>query len=235
MFVWYAALGRLGVDVDLVRPGADLAGYRVVIAPTAHLMDVDEAEALDAFARAGGAVIVGVRSGDLQTDNAFTDQPLPGLLRGLIGARVLHWGALPDGERFSLASPLVTLGDGGAGLWVEALEPSPDVTVLATYRDGPWAGLAALTEQTHEHGRALYVGWYPSQAQVETILRRVLPMQGVPLDLELPAGLVLCRRGPYTILLNFTDRALTASVAGEPVQVAGRDVVIRRPPDKESE
>ncbi len=235
IFVWYAALRRLGVDVDLVPPGADLTGYRVVIAPTAHLMDAVEAEALNAFARAGGAVIVGVRSGAKQTDNAFTDQPLPGLLRGLIGARVVHWGALPDSERFSLASPLVALGDGGAGFWVEALEPTPgaDVTTLATYRDGPWAGLAALTEQTLEHGRALYVGWYPSQAQAETILRRVLPAQSLAFEAELPPGLVLCRRGPYTILLNFTDRVLATTVSGEPISVAGREVVVRRRPDKE--
>jgi beta-galactosidase GanA len=142
---------------------------------------------------------------------------------------------LPDGERFSLASPLVALGDGGAGFWVEALEPNPDVALLATYRDGPWAGLAALTEHVLERGRALYVGWYPSQAQAETILRRVLPMQGLPLERELPPGLVLCRRGPYTILLNFTDRALTASVAGEHVEIAGRDVVVLQLPDKEPE
>lgn len=100
------------------------------------------------------------------------------------------------------------------------------MTTLTTYRDGPWAGLAALTEQTVERGRALYVGWYPSQAQAEPILRRVLSAQDLAFEAELPPGLVLCRRGPYTILLNFTDRVLATTVSGEPISVAGREVIM---------
>ncbi|HRF46970.1 MAG TPA: beta-galactosidase [Anaerolineales bacterium] len=233
IFVWYAALKHLGVDVDLVPPGAALDAYAVVIAPTAHLADAAEAAGLEAFARAGGAVIVGVRSGAKTTENAFTAQPLPGVLGGLVGANVSQWGALPDGVTFELTGELPGLAEPGAGFWVEALEPLPvaDIRVLAAYAEGPWAGHSALTEHTLGQGRALYVGWYPRQAQAEAVLRRVLPMHNVPIETDLPPGLVLNRRGPYTMLLNFTDWPLSATVAGETFVVPGRDIVVRRMAD----
>lgn len=228
VFVWYAALQRLGVDVDLIPPGAELDGYRLVIAPTAHLIDAAEVTGLDAFAGTGGAVITGVRSGAKRPDNAFTDETLPGVLRALVGATVVHWGALPDAVRFGLTEETPGLSADGAGLWVEALEPLPGARALASYQDGPWAGMAAATEHQIGNGRALYVGWYPTLAQAEALLRRILTLQEVPFDESLPPGLVVSRRGPYTILLNFTDQPLTATVAGEHHIIAGRDVVVRR-------
>ncbi|HRE26858.1 MAG TPA: beta-galactosidase trimerization domain-containing protein, partial [Anaerolineales bacterium] len=112
-------------------------------------------------------------------------------------------------------------------------EPLPvaDIRVLAAYAEGPWAGHSALTEHTLGQGRALYVGWYPRQAQAEAVLRRVLPMHNVPIETDLPPGLVLNRRGPYTMLLNFTDWPLSATVAGETFVVPGRDIVVRRMAD----
>ncbi len=62
------------------------------------------------------------------------------------------------------------------------------------------------------------MGWFSSRG-----------CRQAPLDTEsLPPGLVVSRRGPYTILLNFTDQPLTATVAGEHHIIAGRDVVVRR-------
>ncbi len=230
IFVWYAALRRLGVAVDLVPPGAPIDGYRMVIAPTAHLIDAREAAGLEAFARAGGAVGVGVRSGAKNPDNSFTDRVLPGMLRDLIGAQVAHWGAVPDGVRFGLESPLAGLATSGAGFWVEALAPNPDAGVvsLATYTDGPWAGTIALSERPIDEGRALYVGWYPQQAQAEGILRHVLTSQGIAYREDLPPGLVAVERGPFTILLNFTDQELRTHGDGRDVAVAARDVVVLR-------
>src|ERR1700721_1057549 len=59
-FRWYEAVRRLGLDVDIVPPGADLAGYALVLVPT--LPHVDEAAAT-AFALATGRVLFGPRSG----------------------------------------------------------------------------------------------------------------------------------------------------------------------------
>jgi len=41
---------------------------------------------------------------------------------------------------------------------------------------------------------------------------------------DLPAGVVAARRGPYTLLLNFTDEPQTVRVAGAAVEVSPRDV-----------
>ena len=233
VFVWYAALQRLGVEADLVPPGADLDPYRLVIAPTAHLIDGAEADRLAAFVEAGGAVVFGVRSGAKRPDNAFTDEPLPGAVRELVGAIVTQWGALPDSVRFNLSEQTPGWSAGGAGLWVESLEPltGDDVRPLATYQDGPWAGMTAATDRRTGRGRVTYVGWYPTLGQAEALLARILPDLEVPFEDGLPAGLVVSHRGPYTILMNFTDQPLRTTVAGVVCEVAGRDVVVRHTSD----
>jgi hypothetical protein len=43
---------------------------------------------------------------------------------------------------------------------------------------------------------------------------------------DLPPGLLAARRGPYTILLNFTDGPLAAMVGEKVVEVNGRDVAV---------
>ena len=43
---------------------------------------------------------------------------------------------------------------------------------------------------------------------------------------DLPAGVLAARRGPYTLLLNFTDETRNVRVAGVAVEVGPRDVSV---------
>jgi beta-galactosidase len=224
LFVFYRALTRQGIPADIVSPDADLSRYKLIVAPSAFLADAALAERLAAAAHAGGTVLFGVRSGFKTPSNLVTDQPLPGALRGLVGATVTDWGSLPPGQGCELVADLPGLA-GQASTWVEALAPEPDTAALARYTDGPFAGDAALTARAVGRGRALYLGWYPTGAQAEAILGHLADGAGVlRLADDLPAGVVVARRGPYTLLLNFTDGPRMARVAGAAVEVGPRDL-----------
>ena len=79
-FRWYEAVRRLGLDVDILAAGADLAGYALVLVPT--LPHVGEA-ALAAFARAEGCVLFGPRSGSKTRHFSIPDNLPPGPLASL--------------------------------------------------------------------------------------------------------------------------------------------------------
>jgi len=49
---------------------------------------------------------------------------------------------------------------------------------------------------------------------------------GVPSIAKVPDGVIASRRGPYLILLNFTDKPLMATVQGLDVLVGPRDVEV---------
>jgi beta-galactosidase len=145
---------------------------------------------------------------------------------------VSDWHSLPPGASYDLASTIPGLA-GPATVWAESLIPAisdfpSGLQVLAHYSTGPFGTGAALTEHKVGAGRALYLGWYPSGAQAEALLAHVAALAGVLPLAALPDGLIASRRGPYVILLNFTEEPLRATVQGRDVVVGPRDVQVAR-------
>lgn len=233
LFVYYRALERLGLPADVISPDADLGSYKLVIVPTAFLATERLARSLTAFAHAGGTVVLGVRSGFKTSSNQVTDRPLPGLFRELVGVTVSDWGSLPPGVSYDLDATVPDLV-GPATVWAEALMPAlsdsqsrdADLQVLAHYTAGPFSSRAALVARQVGAGRALYLGWYPSDPQAEALLAYLASGAGIVPLAPVPEGLIACRRGSHLILLNFTDRPLTAAVQGQTLLVGPRDVQV---------
>jgi len=221
VYVYYLALQRLGMAVHLVPKTAVFTSYRLLIAPTAHLADAPLAQKLADYAQNGGTLLLGVRSGFKTPSNRVTDQPLPGALRKLAGATVTNWQVLPPGVGvdFQTAVPHLT---GPATYWIETLK-SETAVPLAAYADGSGA---ALTEHEVGNGRVLYLGFYPTAAQARALLVHLAGQLGLTWLPDLTPGLVATRRGPYTILLNFTDGPLEYKADGQTVPVAGRDIAV---------
>ncbi len=221
VFVFYAALRRLGVGVKLVSHHADLSAYKLVIAPSLHLADEAAASTLHDYVAGGGALLLGVRSGFKRPDNRVTDAPLPGALRALCGATVSTWRSLPVGVTMPFRGEIAGL-DGAAGYWLETLNVDTAVS-LAAYADGSGE---ALTTNVVGKGRCLTLGFYPKPEQAEALLRHLAGELGIAATLVLPPGLLACRRGQYAILLNFSDEPLTTVIANQTITVKGRDVAV---------
>lgn len=233
LFGYYRALQRLGLPADIVSVEADLSAYKVVIAPMAYLASPELVQKLTTYAEAGGTALVGMRSGFKTTSNLVTDQPLPGHFSALAGVRVSDWHSLPPGVSYDLCSSIPGLA-GPATVWAEALKPLSNNSlpgdsgfqVLAHYRSGPFVSSAALVERRVGNGSALYLGWYPNDLQAEALLSHLAAQAGIPSLAELPEGLVVSRRGPYLIFLNFSEEDLVTTVGGERISVGSREVKV---------
>ena len=234
LFVFYRALKHLGVTVDIISPEADLTAYQIVLAPTVFLGDEQLANRLARFASGGGTVLLGVRSGFKTHSNLVTDQPLPGVFGQITGITLSGWQALPPDIGFEIETDIPNL-NGPAAFWAEGLLPAHsaereaetggnDLKTLALYTSGPFASQAALTENPVGDGRAYYLGWYPNIEQAGAILAHLLDQAGIPKLADLPSGLIATSRGPYTVLLNFSEEQLTATIKGQPVRVGPRDI-----------
>ncbi len=238
-FVYYQVLQQLGIPVHMVPKTADFSPYKLLIAPTAHLVDETLAQKLTEYAQNGGTLLLGVRSGFKTPSNLVTDQPLPGLLRPLVGATVADWQSLPDGVSWELETAVPGLS-GPVGYWVEQLRAETAVargeySVNSTqYSVGSGASpisnlqspSAAITENVVGNGRVYYLGFYPTPAQATAWLRYLAGQQMISRLAELPPGLVAARRGAFVMLLNFTDTPLTAGLPQRSIMVQPRDVVV---------
>lgn len=222
LFVFYRALSRLGIAVHVTTADADLSPYRLAIAPSLHLVNEATAARLQAYVEQGGALLLGVRSGFKTPDNRVTDRPLPGALATLVGAHVVDWQTLPDDVTRPLR-PSSADAPTAAGYWVERLR-CLDAQPLLQYADDD--ATAALTERRSGAGRALYLGWYPTDDDALWLLRRLSDELGLARLDGLPAGVVGRRRGDRIVLLNFTDVAQAVPVGGQTVHLPPRDVAV---------
>ena len=209
----YGALRRQGVDVDLLPPTADLAEYPLVVAPSLYVVDENVAANLRAYVDGGGLLVLGPRSGFKDRTNAVPERPLPAWLDDVAGVEVSDIASYLDDRSVPL-EPGGTFHGWWEELTLKAARP------VYTYRDGDFAGSAAVAVNTFGAGRAVYVAgvatgdtladlydWLARDAGLETFV--------VPADVELvrlrnPDGAKLL------FLLNYAAEERIVPISGEP-------------------
>lgn len=156
-FEMYSALRRLGLDVDIVPPDADLRGYRLVVAPSLPILDETTLEAL---AASGAVVLFGPRTGSRTRDGHIPANLPPGPLQAHMPVRVARVESLRPG-----AGPEVDIGVRtlSGSLWREVLET--DLSPLATFVDGG----PAWVSQNGWH----YLATWPEPAMLDLVMGRV--------------------------------------------------------------
>ncbi len=242
LFTYYRALQRAGVPVDLAPPTRDLSRYKLVIAPTLHLVDEAIADNLSRYIEQGGRLMFSVRSGFKTMSNRVVDTALPGLLVDLVGATVEEWYSLPPGVTYPLEMDRLSEQPFAIRIWAEALKPV-NAEVLARFIGGPLDGRPAATLNRFGPGEVIYLGAWADDALADALLDWLLPRAGVEPVATVPAGVKVMRRGgdgrEFVFLLNFGGAAATArlsrtgytdALTGEPcglsVEVPARGVVI---------
>ncbi len=210
LFVYYRACKHLGLNVDIVSPEADLSGYNMLIAPSAHLGSTQLADRLTDYASRGGTLMLGIRSGFKTSTNVVTDRPLPGDLKNLAGVTISAWHALPPEVGYPFESTIPEL-QGQAGCWAESLSPLEGTEMLAQYTSGPFQSLAALTRHSLEAGDVYYLGIYPSVEQAQALLAHLAADAGLATLPSLSKSLLVQRRGEQMLVFNFSEQLQTAS------------------------
>jgi beta-galactosidase len=197
----HAALGRLGVGVDLVPPGAALDGYRLVLAPGLYAVSDADAANLTGFP---GALVVFPFSGVVDERLRVRLGGYPGAFRDRLGITVDRFEPLPADERVVLSTGAVAAG------WRETVRPS-GARVVATYPDGG----AAITRNAD----SWYVSTRLDPADLTDLLAGVLDAAGVPRPVPVPApGVEVLHRGDWTFLLNHgTGQVAVPAHGREPV------------------
>ena len=187
VFEVYCGLRRLGLDVDIVDPAADLTGYQMVVAPALPIVD----EALAARLMSLTApVLLGPRTASKTVDFQIPPGLPPEALRSMLPMRVTRVESLRGDV--DLAVRVVADGSVVHGkAWREFID-SPLVP-LARFDDGGGAWF--------RHGHFDYLATWPQDALLQRILADMAERAGivcVPLD----EGVRLRRRGGLTFAFN---------------------------------
>jgi beta-galactosidase len=210
----HAALWRLGVMSELARPGGDLSAYRLILAPATYVMSAASAQSLRDFVRDGGQLVASYLSGVVDDRHHVWLGGYPGALREVLGIRTEEFYPLADGTQV-----LLSTGDRGSA-WSELLR-STGAEVLASYAEGPLAGLPAVTRNAFGAGAAWYVSTRLDDAAHARLIAQAASAAGVrPAVTGLPAGVEAVRRhggagGSWMFVLNHTSEPAVLQATGQ--------------------
>ncbi len=182
IFVFYSALRRLGIDVDILPVDAPLDGYAMIVAPSLPVVDPDLVARLAALRV---PVLFGPRSGSRTRDGQIPEGLPPGLLRDVIPITIPRVESLREG--------LVQRGDGfEIGRWFEHVETA--LTPEEVLNDGRGV--------VYVGGTLRYLSAWPDTALLARVLGRMAGEAGLA-TIELPPDLRLRRAGHATFAFNY--------------------------------
>lgn len=176
-FEMYSALRKLGLNVDILSPEADLIGYKVVIIPSLPILtseQVTRIAALDVL------VLFGPRSGSKTADLQIPSELPPGPLQQVLPIKVSRVASLRPG-----------LPD-GQSRWMEEMEASSaSETMLENGQD-------AVFKQNKIH----YLSTWPSEELLDIVFRAMGTDAGLIMQ-SLPPGLRIRRHEGYIFAFNY--------------------------------
>jgi beta-galactosidase len=209
---FYEPLFEANIAVDFTRPGDDLSGYRLVIAPSLYLVSDEAAASLLSFVEAGGTLVMSFFSGIVDPDEHIRLGGYPAPFRDLLGIEVVDFHPLADGDSISL-----TFADGTQGrgeIWSENIALDGADLVAAP----------SVTRHGFGSGTAFYVATKPDPKTMGRVLQMAWSAAGVESSADVPQGVEAVRRAgrgkSFLFLLNHRDVGVDV-----PITAAGANLV----------
>ena len=199
VFAMYSGLRRLGLNVDIVAPDADLDDHAMVVAPTLPIMSSS------LIARLGALqipVLIGPRSGSKTGDFSIPANLAPGELQDLIPLKITRVESLRPGIT-------AKAGSGEISRWLEHVET--DLAVETALEDG--RGILFASDGLR------YLAAWPDAALLEDIFGHMAAEAGLSVD-KLQRDLRVRRLGDLCFAFNYGTQTVQLP------ETANRDYVL---------
>ncbi|MDO8683749.1 MAG: beta-galactosidase trimerization domain-containing protein, partial [Armatimonadota bacterium] len=238
--LYYDALHKRNITVDVICSDADISKYKLVITPTMFVLKEETAAKLREYVKSGGALITTFRIGVKDQYSRIVDEPLPGKLREIFGVKVeeYHSPWIEEVNRIKLKTGDPT--ESAVKFWIDVLKPET-AEVIAEYSYGFAPGKPAITRNSFGAGTAIYVGTAPDKDFMAGFIKDICDKIGVKPGPDSAAQVEIASRrkgdDEYLFVLNHNDyqvevesvrsgqelltgKALSAPVKLEPFGVA---------------
>ncbi|MFC1439968.1 beta-galactosidase [Streptacidiphilus sp. N1-10] len=171
-----------------LSPEEAVRRHPVLVVPGLYLAADSTLDWFEAYARAGGHLVLGPRTGYADQEARARKEPAPGRLAKAAGVHYEEFSNLPNplDLRPVPGSPLALPDGATATRWADGLTVD-DAEVLAGYRHPHFGRWPAVTTRQHEGGRVTVVGTVPGRdlARALAVWLAPAPVSGWQ---ELPAS-----------------------------------------------
>ena len=203
-YAYHRQFWQRGVNCDIVSPRADLSRYKIVVAPMLYLASSDTCANLEHYVAQGGMLYATYTLATVDHNDLCYLGGLPGGgLRKVFGILAEEIDTLYPHEKQHAVLDGVThgLADYCEMVHLEGAK------ALATYEDGIYAGMAAVTENAYGKGKAIYQACRDTGSLCDTLFTKLLAEAGIPSLGLLPHGVTAHSRtdgeSTYLFLENY--------------------------------
>ncbi|MBI3882499.1 MAG: beta-galactosidase [Verrucomicrobia bacterium] len=202
--LFYNALHGRNIPVDFARPLDDLSRYKLVIAPSLHLLSGAEADHLKLFVHNGGTLVATCNTGLVDEHNIASASAFPHDLTEVFGLEVREFDTLAPTEENHLIfkGNFPSTHAHPARLWCDLIEVR-DCQVVATYAKDFYAGQPAITVHKFGMGNAAYVGTTSHQSFYLDLIAWARNLAGVTPLLKVPDSIEVSLRQSDTAKIYF--------------------------------
>lgn len=156
--LYYAALFRAGVNVDIIKPSDDYSAYKALFIPNLQVLPDETARRLDRYVKDGGVLLADCRTGVKDETNLCHARTLPGLLADALGIDIEEYEAVPTDLTYAVRGRNGLESDFTAQHYMDWLKPRRGTEILADYDQWHLEKFAAATRHSYGKGTAYYVG-----------------------------------------------------------------------------
>ena len=193
----FAPLFRDNIDSSVIDVGyTPLDGYKLVVLPSAYLVDQKIAEAVRNYVAKGGTVIMTGYSAKVDATGKWFNTPLPGHLTDVFGLRTNEFYRSEQPLQFTFQGRTLT----GSDSYYEVLEPST-ATTLATFVNTPQRS-PAITVNKFGKGSAIYLATAAQPEFIGPLIRSLYPTLGIKPGPVTPVGVSAPTVAGRTLYVN---------------------------------
>jgi beta-galactosidase len=214
VYTFYSTLREFGLDVDILRPGADLSGYKLVIVPTLPMINESAlvVPSLEKFVtnNPNAHLIFGPRTGSKTNDLTIEQSLPPG---SLLQKKLLPF-TIERVESFRPGSPkseMVSYDgvDYKYSVWKEWILFNGAQTLRTIAEFSP-DKKPAIVRNTIDKSKVDYIAFYPSREFLRSYLKDILAQNKIN-TMDLPVDVRVRTRGDLTFVFNYKDVTVDVS------------------------
>ncbi|MEH7545804.1 beta-galactosidase [Neobacillus vireti] len=169
----YDELYKLNIECDVINPTfTNLQEYDLLIVPSLYTVNDKFLHQLNDFVHQGGHVLYTFKSGFTNENVQVRTITQPGIISEACG---VEYSLFVEPGLTGLKGFLLEIdsSEGPVQEWMELLTPST-ADVLAYYDHPHWGQYAGITHNSYGKGTATYIGFFPSEAVVKSVIEFVI-------------------------------------------------------------
>ncbi|HEX7733994.1 MAG TPA: beta-galactosidase, partial [Ktedonobacteraceae bacterium] len=206
--LYYRALWKAHITVDIIFPEADLSGYDLVVAPLLNMVSERQGQIIEDYVKNGGTFVTSYFSGVVNEHALAWLGGYPGPLRKTLGIWVEEFDPLEPEMSNTVVVPAnsdLAAGSYHCQRWCDILHLE-GAQALARFGSDFYAGSPAVTEHRFGAGRAFYVATRPEDAFIEALVAFLSNELQISSSLLAPEQVEIIQRHGhaeiYTFVLN---------------------------------